>query len=70
MQRRVSELMKLLRPRTWKVRCPDCLGRSTRTEGAWTATTSPRVVWTCPTCKGDGEVTVQRGPTPTTEGER
>lgn len=24
-----------LKPRTWKVRCPDCLGRSTRTEGVW-----------------------------------
>lgn len=55
----MNALRELLKPRTWKVRCPDCHGRPTRTEGAWTRTESPRVVWTCPTCKGDGEVTVQ-----------
>jgi DnaJ-class molecular chaperone len=54
-------LNELLKPRTWRVRCPSCLGRPTRTEGAWSATESPRVVWTCPTCKGDGEVDVQLG---------
>lgn len=46
--------------RTWKALCPDCLGRSTRTEGVWGYQESPRIVWTCPTCKGDGEVTVQQ----------
>lgn len=45
--------------RTWRVRCPDCLGLSTRTEGVWSRTEQPRVVWTCPTCNGDGEVDVQ-----------
>lgn len=49
-----------LKPRTWLVRCPDCLGRSTRTSGAWTATSIPCVVWSCPTCEGDGTVRVQR----------
>lgn len=52
--------------RTWKVRCPDCLGRSTRSEGFWSIKTRPRIVWTCPTCKSEGEVSVQLA----TEGER
>lgn len=46
--------------RTWKVRCPNCHGRPTRTfKGPWSRTEGPRVVWTCPTCKGSGEVDVQ-----------
>lgn len=49
-----------LKPYTWTVLCPACGGNSTRTEGAWTSTSIPRVVWTCPTCNGDGTVTVQR----------
>lgn len=53
-------LSELLKPRTWKVRCPDCHGRPMRTEGCYSATSIPRVVWTCPTCEGDGEVSVQR----------
>lgn len=57
----MGELLKsILKPHTWKVRCPSCLGRATRVDGAWSAKTeSPRVVWTCPTCKGRGVVDVQ-----------
>ena len=61
-------LRSLLAPRTWTIRCPDCLGRATRTDGAWSATERPRVVWTCSTCKGSGEVDVQ--PATDKEGDR
>lgn len=54
-------LKELLKPRTWDVRCPDCHGHPTRTDGSWGSNGQrPRVVWTCPTCKGKGTVRVQQ----------
>lgn len=63
------KLAELLKPRQWKARCPDCHGRATRTEGCWSSTSTPRVVWTCPTCNGSGEVDVQLADSTQKEGQ-
>lgn len=59
MPRTVDVLSKLGLRKVWEVRCPSCHGQPTRIEGCWSNTESPRVVWTCPNCDGEGVVSVE-----------